>query len=108
MMELCLNPAQQAAVFCGHEKSAIQALDRLDPALPLSPGRLEEHGFERHRHGTPSLPSLAGGATAIRYAASAASLHSLRATSVDVSGRTAIRSGSHGFSHVRRHGRDVS
>ena len=30
---------QHAAVFCVDEKSAIQALDRLDPVLPLSPGR---------------------------------------------------------------------
>jgi transposase len=37
------------------EKSAIQALDRLDPVLPLSPGRAESHGFEYFRHGTLSL-----------------------------------------------------
>jgi hypothetical protein len=37
------------------EKTAIQALDRLDPVLPLSPGRLERHGFEYYRHGTLSL-----------------------------------------------------
>jgi len=37
------------------EKSAIQALDRLDPVLPLSPGRIERHGFEYNRHGTLSL-----------------------------------------------------
>src|SRR6516164_2185875 len=36
-------------------KSAIQALDRLDPVLPLSPGRAERHGFEYFRHGTLSL-----------------------------------------------------
>src|ERR1700736_5781231 len=40
------NPPQHAAVFCVDEKTAIQALDRLDPVLPLSPGRLERHGFE--------------------------------------------------------------
>ena len=44
-----------AAVFCVDEKSAIQALDRLDPVLPLSPGRAERHGFEYYRHGTLSL-----------------------------------------------------
>jgi len=44
-----------AAVFCVDEKTAIQALDRLDPVLPLSPGRAERHGFEYHRHGTLSL-----------------------------------------------------
>ena len=37
------------------EKSAIQALDRLDRRLPLSPGRAEKHGFEYYRHGTLSL-----------------------------------------------------
>ena len=44
-----------AAVFCVDEKTAIQALDRLDPVLPLSPGRAERHGFEYYRHGTLSL-----------------------------------------------------
>jgi transposase len=52
---LYLNPPQHAAVFCVDEKSAIQALDRLDPVLPLSPGRIERHGFEYYRHGTLSL-----------------------------------------------------
>src|ERR1700683_4999141 len=52
---LYLNPPQNAAVFCVDEKSAIQALDRLDRRLPLSPGRAENHGFDSHRHGTLSL-----------------------------------------------------
>ena len=52
---LYLNPPAHAAVFCVDEKSAIQALDRLDPVLPLSPGRAESHGFEYYRHGTLSL-----------------------------------------------------
>jgi len=52
---LYLNPPQHAAVFCVDEKTAIQALDRLDPVLPLSPGRAEKHGFEYYRHGTLSL-----------------------------------------------------
>jgi transposase len=52
---LYLNPPQHAAIFCVDEKSAIQALDRLDPVLPLSPGRIERHGFEYYRHGTLSL-----------------------------------------------------
>ena len=42
-------------MFCVDEKTAIQALDRLVPVLPLSPGRLERHGFEYYRHGTLSL-----------------------------------------------------
>ncbi len=52
---LYLHPPQHAAVFCVDEKTAIQALDRKDPVLPLSPGRAERHGFEYCRHGTLSL-----------------------------------------------------
>ena len=52
---LYLDPPQRAVVFCIDEKTAIQALDRLDPVLPLSPGRAERHGFEYDRHGTLSL-----------------------------------------------------
>jgi transposase len=52
---LYLNPPQHAAVFCLDEKAHIQALDRLDPVLPMSPGRAERHGFEYSRHGTLSL-----------------------------------------------------
>lgn len=52
---LYMNPPQHAAVFCVDEKTAIQALDRRDPVLPLSPGRAERHGFEYYRHGTLSL-----------------------------------------------------
>src|SRR6202167_5901168 len=55
IIALYLNPPQHAAVFCLDEKTAIQALDRLDPVLPLSPGRAERHGFEYYRHGTLSL-----------------------------------------------------
>src|SRR5215472_15326898 len=52
---LYVNPPAHAAVFCVDEKTAIQALDRKDPVLPLSPGRAERHGFEYYRHGTLSL-----------------------------------------------------
>lgn len=52
---LYMDPPQHAAIFCVDEKTAIQALDRLDPVLPLSPGRAERHGFEYYRHGTLSL-----------------------------------------------------
>lgn len=55
VIALYLNPPQHAAVFCLDEKTAIQALDRLDPVLPFSPGRAEKHGFEYYRHGTLSL-----------------------------------------------------
>jgi transposase len=52
---LYVKPPTNAVVFCVDEKTAIQALDRLDPVLPLSPGRAERHGFEYFRHGTLSL-----------------------------------------------------
>ena len=55
ILGLYLHPPQHAAVFCVDEKTAIQALDREDPVLPLSPGRAERHGFEYFRHGTLSL-----------------------------------------------------
>lgn len=52
---LYLSPPANAVVFAVDEKTAIQALDRLDPVLPLSPGRAERHGFEYKRTGTLSL-----------------------------------------------------
>jgi len=75
---LYLHPPQHAAVFCVDEKTAIQALDRTDPILPLSPGRAERHGFEYLRHGTLSLyaalntqSGLVFGATAERHTSQA-------------------------------------
>src|SRR5271155_1739594 len=79
IIALSINPPQHAAVFCVDEKTAIQALDRLDPVLPLSPGRLERHGFEYYRHGTLSL-----------YAA-------LNTKSGEVMGKTAARHTSQEF-----------
>jgi len=55
ILALYLSPPQHAAVFCIDEKTAIQALDRRDRILPLSPGRAERHGFEYKRNGTLSL-----------------------------------------------------
>jgi transposase len=55
VIALYLNPPAHAAVFCVDEKTAIQALDRKDRMLPLSPGRAESHGFEYKRNGTLSL-----------------------------------------------------
>jgi len=52
---LYLNPPRHAVVLAADEKTAIQALDRLDSVLPLSPGGVERHGFEYYRHGTLSL-----------------------------------------------------
>ena len=55
ILGLYLHPPAHAAVFCVDETTAIQALDRLDPVLPLSPGRAARHGVEYCRHGTWSL-----------------------------------------------------
>lgn len=52
---LYIAPPENAVVLCIDEKTAIQALDRRDPVLPLSPGRAERHGFEYVRHGMLSL-----------------------------------------------------
>lgn len=52
---LYVNPPQHAVVFSVDEKSAILALDRTLPVLPLSPGRAERQGFEYIRNGTLSL-----------------------------------------------------
>jgi transposase len=55
IVALYMDPPQHAAVFCVDEKTAIQALDRIDPVLPAFPGSVEKHGFEYFRHGTLSL-----------------------------------------------------
>lgn len=55
VLGLYLKPPQHAAIFCVDEKTAIQALDRTNRVLPLSPGRAERHSFEYYRHGTLSL-----------------------------------------------------
>ena len=52
---LYLDPPKHAAVFCVDEKTAIQALDRAQPVLPMGPGRVERQSFEYIRHGTLSL-----------------------------------------------------
>ena len=55
IIALYLHPPQHAAEFCVDEKTVVQALDRLDPVPPLSPGRTERHGFGYYRYGTLSL-----------------------------------------------------
>jgi len=45
---LSMDLPEHATVSCVDGR-AIQALDRLDPVLPLSPGRAERHGFEYYR-----------------------------------------------------------
>lgn len=55
ILGLYLNPPEKAMVFCVDEKTAIQALDRTQPALPLRGGQAERHSVEYVRHGTVSL-----------------------------------------------------
>lgn len=55
ILGLYLTPPAHAVVLCIDEQSAIQALDRTQPALPLSPGRAERHRVEYVRRGTLSL-----------------------------------------------------
>src|SRR6218665_757556 len=55
VLGFCFDPPPPAAGLTVGEKTAIQALDRKDPVLPLTPGRAERHGFEYFRHGTLSL-----------------------------------------------------
>src|SRR5712692_9046185 len=55
ILGLYLDPPKNAAVFCIDEKTAIQALDRSQPALPLRPGQVERRAVEYVRHGTVSL-----------------------------------------------------
>jgi len=52
---LNLNPPDRALVLCVDEKSQIQALNRTQPGLPLSPGNPATHTLDYKRHGTTSL-----------------------------------------------------
>ena len=56
---LYMKPPQHAAVFCLGEKTAIQALDRLNPVLPLSPGRHIRREFVRFLEGLVERTSWA-------------------------------------------------
>lgn len=52
---LYMSPPTRAIVLCVDEKSQIQALDREQPILPMSPGVPERHTHTYVRHGTTSL-----------------------------------------------------
>lgn len=53
---LYLDPPDNAVVLCVDEKTAIQALDRRQPVLPLKPhGKVKNLPFEYKRLGTTSL-----------------------------------------------------
>ncbi len=52
---LYLNPPEQAVVLCMDEKSQIQALDRTQASLPMTPGRAGTMTHDYKRHGTTTL-----------------------------------------------------
>lgn len=52
---LYMNPPEHAAVLCVDEKSQIQALERSQPLLPMSPGSIERRSHDYVRHGTTTL-----------------------------------------------------
>ncbi len=52
---LYLNPPDKALVLSVDEKSQIQALDRMQPGLPLRPGHCATQPHDYKRHGTTTL-----------------------------------------------------
>lgn len=55
MVGLYLNPLDNALVLSVDEKTQIQALDRTQPMLPLSPGQIERRTHDYKRRGAASL-----------------------------------------------------
>ena len=52
---LYLSPPENAIVLSVDEKSQVQALDRTQPMLPMTPGQAERGTHDYKRHGTTSL-----------------------------------------------------
>lgn len=52
---LYLSPPEHALVLSADEKSQIQALNRMQPILPMRPGQAERRTNDYFRHGTTSL-----------------------------------------------------
>jgi transposase len=52
---LYMDPPQRAIVLSVDEKSQVQALDRSQPLLPMTPGQVERGTHDYVRHGTTSL-----------------------------------------------------
>jgi transposase len=52
---LYMAPPDRAVVLCVDEKSQVQALDRTQPLLPMSPGYPERRSHDYVRNGTTSL-----------------------------------------------------
>jgi putative transposase len=55
IVELYLNPPENAVVLCVDEKSGIQALERTQPMLPLRLGYVEGVTHDYRRRGTTTL-----------------------------------------------------
>ena len=60
---LYMSPPVNAVVLCVDEKSQIQALDRTQPLLPMSPRQAERRTNNYARHGTTSLFAALNAAT---------------------------------------------
>ena len=52
---LYLNPPDNAIIFCCDEKSQCQALERMQPGLPLGKGYIKTKTHDYYRHGTITL-----------------------------------------------------
>lgn len=52
---LYLQPPERAIVLCIDEKSQVQALDKTQPLLPMTPGQAERGTHDYERHGTTAL-----------------------------------------------------
>ncbi len=55
VVALYMDPPERAVVICVDEKTAVQALDRTQPVLPLLPGTPERRTHDYVRHGTIDL-----------------------------------------------------
>ncbi len=60
---LYLDPPERAIVLCVDEKTQVQALDRLQPLLPMTRSSPERHAHDYVRNGTTSLFSALDMAT---------------------------------------------
>jgi transposase len=49
------NPPEKAVVLCVDEKTQVQAIDRSQPILPMTPGTIERRTHDYKRHGTTTL-----------------------------------------------------
>jgi transposase len=62
---LYLAPPDHAVVVCVDEKTAVQALDRTQPVLPLLPGTPQRMSHDYKRHGTIDLYAALNVATGV-------------------------------------------